>query len=123
MSLKNTNKRAMWQRRKRRMRHRLTGTPERPRMTVFKSNKHMYAQVIDDESGKTLASASTLLGELAGATEGKKKTEAAKAVGALVAERCKAAGIDTVVFDRNGYPYAGRVAALADAARKAGLGF
>ena len=123
MSLKHTNKRAMRQRRKSRVRGKISGTPERPRMTIFKSNKHMYAQVIDDVSGVTLASASTVLKGVVEDVAGTKKLEAAKAVGTVVAERCKEKGIEKVVFDRNGYPFTGRVAALANAAREAGLGF
>jgi large subunit ribosomal protein L18 len=106
------------QRRHDRVRKKVSGTPERPRLAVFRSNKHIYAQLIDDLSGKTLASASTV----ADGTKGSKK-EAADAVGTLIAERAKAAGIDTVVFDRGGFRYHGRVAAIADAARKAGLKF
>ena len=110
-------------RRKRRVRKNMHGTAERPRMTVFKSNKHMYVQVIDDRSGRTLASASTLCEELRGTAGDQKKIEAAKAVGKLAAERCAAAKIDAVIFDRNGYQYTGRVAALADGARENGLTF
>ena len=99
------------------IRHKVFGTSECPRLTVFRSNKQIYAQVINDLTGKTLASASSLgLEKLA-------KTEQAKKVGALVAEKAKAAGIETVVFDRNGYLYHGRVQALADAAREGGLKF
>jgi len=112
-----------WKRRKHRVRKKISGTEERPRMSVFKSNKHMYVQVIDDRSGRTLASASTLCEELRGTTGEQKKIEAAKAVGKLAAERCVAAKINAVVFDRNGYQYTGRVAALADGARENGLTF
>jgi large subunit ribosomal protein L18 len=108
--------------RKDRVRKKLSGTVERPRLTVYKSLKHMYAQVVDDASGKTLAFASTLSKELKGKTDGDKKAEA-KAVGTLIAEKCKAVKIDKVVFDRNGFPYHGRIAAIADAAREAGLQF
>lgn len=111
------------QRRKRhmRIRQRLVGTQERPRLCVFRSNKHIYAQIIDDVSGSTLASASSL-------DEGVKleKTwdrDAGKAVGELIAKRAKEKGIEAVVFDRGGYIYHGRVAAVADAAREAGLNF
>jgi large subunit ribosomal protein L18 len=104
-----------------RVRKRVSGTPERPRLVVTRSNRHMVAQVIDDVAGHTLASASTLDTSIRGG-EGA-KTDQAKQVGALVAERAKAAGIESVVFDRGGNKYAGRIAALADAAREAGLSF
>ena len=104
-----------------RVRKRVTGTEVRPRLVVTRSNRHMVAQVIDDGRGHTLASASTLDVSIKG-VEGD-KTELAKKVGALVAERAKAAGIESVVFDRAGNRYAGRIAALADAAREAGLDF
>lgn len=106
-----------------RIRKKLSGSAERPRLTVFKSNKHIYAQVIDDASGTTLAAASTLSKELKDALDDADKTGAAKAVGKLVAEKAKAANVNQVVFDRNGFPYHGRVAAVADAAREAGLEF
>ena len=108
--------------RKERIRRKLSGTSERPRLTVYKSLKHIYAQVVDDASGKTLAFASSLSKELKGKDEGDKKADA-KRVGALIAEKCKAAKVDQVVFDRNGFPYHGRIAAVADAAREAGLKF
>jgi large subunit ribosomal protein L18 len=114
-------KRAALKRRHIRVRKRVSGTAERPRLVVTRSNRHMVAQVIDDTAGHTLASASTLDASIRGA-EGA-KTEQAKQVGQLVAERAKAAGIATVVFDRGGNQYAGRIAALADAAREAGLDF
>jgi large subunit ribosomal protein L18 len=101
-----------------RVRKRLRGTAERPRLAVFRSNKHIYAQVIDDISGRTLAAASTLDPEAK--AEGTKVDEA-KAVGALVAKRAAASGITTVVFDRGGFAYHGRVAQVADGAREAGL--
>ena len=104
-----------------RVRKRVSGTPARPRLVVTRSNRHMVAQVIDDIAGHTLASASSLDAAIRG-TEGD-KTEQARKVGALVAERAKAAGIAAVVFDRGGNKYAGRVAALADSARNAGLDF
>ena len=91
-------------------------------MSVFRSNKHIYVQVIDDTTGKTVAAASTLSPELKGKVEGDKK-DAAKAVGELAAQKCKAAKIDAVVFDRNGFIYTGRIAALADGARAGGLQF
>jgi large subunit ribosomal protein L18 len=108
--------------RKERIRKKVSGTTERPRLTVYKSLKHLHAQIIDDTTGRTLVSASTLSKELKGKLEGD-KTAAAKAVGALVAEKAKAAKIAQVVFDRNGFPYHGRIAAIADGAREAGLQF
>lgn len=110
-------------RRHRRVRRRVGGTTARPRLAVFRSNIHIYAQVIDDTTGRTLAAASSLDKQIAEAIAGKTKTERAQAVGQAVAERAKAAGIDSVVFDRGGFKYHGRVRALADAAREAGLGF
>src|SRR6478672_4400518 len=108
--------------RKARIRRKLSGTTERPRLSVYKSLKHIYAQVVDDSSGKTLAFASTLSKELKGKDDGDKKADA-KRVGALIAQKCKTANIGMVVFDRNGFPYHGRIAAVADAAREAGLKF
>ena len=105
-------------RRKKHIRKIVHGTPERPRLTIFRSAKHIYAQVIDDESGRTIAAASSLKTDGYGGNK-----EAAKAVGAEVAKKVLDAKIDTVVFDRNGYLYHGRVAALADGAREAGLKF
>jgi large subunit ribosomal protein L18 len=106
-----------------RVRKHVSGSPERPRLSIFRSNIHMYAQVIDDAAGRTLVAASTKERSLAPSLEGKTKTERAKVVGQLIAERAKAAGIDQVVFDRGGFKYHGRVQALADAAREAGLNF
>ena len=106
--------------RHKRVRAKVFGTPERPRLNVFRSEKNIYAQVIDDVAGNTLVAASTLDKEIEG--NGGNKT-AARAVGKLVAERCKAKGIDTVVFDRGGYLYHGRVAELAEGAREGGLEF
>ncbi len=114
---------AAWKRRKLRVRKKVNGTVERPRMTVFKSNKHIYAQVIDDVSGKTLAAASTQSAEIREQALSAKKTEAASLVGGLVAKRCADAKIEAVVFDRNGYKYTGRIAAVAAAAREGGLKF
>lgn len=111
------------ERRKLRIRKKVSGTTERPRLSVFRSAKHIYAQVIDDSTGNTLAFASTLSKDLRGTLGEDDKTEAAKKVGALVAKICKSKGIDKVVFDRNGYLYHGRVSALAQAAREAGLEF
>ncbi len=105
-------------RRKRRIRKKIYGTAERPRLTVYRSNRHIYAQIINDETGATLVSASTIDdGEVAGDD----KKQQAKSVGALIGERAKAANINCVVFDRNGYIYHGRVAAVAEGAREAGL--
>jgi large subunit ribosomal protein L18 len=105
--------------RHRRVRKRVSGTAERPRLAVFRSNRHIYAQVIDDTSGRTVAAASTAeTGLRDGATA---TVDAAKAVGQLVGERARAAGISRVVFDRGGFRYHGRVAALCDGARAAGL--
>jgi large subunit ribosomal protein L18 len=109
------------QKRHERLRLRLSGSPERPRLAVFRSLNHIYAQVIDDTSGKTLAAASSLEKELKGS--GQKKTDEAKSVGRLIAERAKSAGIERVVFDRAGFRYHGRIKSLADAAREAGLEF
>jgi large subunit ribosomal protein L18 len=109
------------QKRHQRIRLRLDGSPERPRLAVFRSLNHIYAQVIDDTSGRTLAAASTLERELRGAKQS--KTEEAKAVGRLVAERAKTAGVERVVFDRAGFRYHGRIRSLAEAAREAGLDF
>ncbi|MGI8925883.1 MAG: 50S ribosomal protein L18 [Tepidiformaceae bacterium] len=111
------------QRRHVRVRRKVAGTPARPRLNVFRSATHIYAQVIDDTSGRTLAAASDLDADLAKEIAGKTKTERAVAVGKAVAGRAKASGVESVVFDRGGYQYHGRVAALAQAAREAGLGF
>jgi large subunit ribosomal protein L18 len=111
------------QKRKFRIRNKIAGTPERPRLTVFRSAQHIYAQVVDDQAGTTLASASTLSRDLKNTLEQDSKTDAAKKVGALIAKICQERKIQKVVFDRNGYLYHGRVKALAEAAREAGLGF
>jgi large subunit ribosomal protein L18 len=108
-------------RRQIRVRKKVFGAPQRPRLVVSRSARHISAQVIDDTQGRTLASASTM--EAALRTASGDKSEKAKQVGGLVAERAKAAGIEKVVFDRAGYKYHGRIAALADAAREGGLGF
>jgi large subunit ribosomal protein L18 len=108
-------------RRHRRVRKHVRGTAERPRLAVFRSNRHISAQVIDDISGRTLAAASTV--ETATVSGGTSNINAATAVGRLVADRAKAAGIEKVVFDRGGFLYHGRVAAVAEAAREAGLEF
>ena len=106
-----------------RIRNRFSGTAERPRLAVFRSNNHMYAQVIDDVAGKTLVSASTLEKDIKSALKDTDNVEAAAYVGDVVAKRAMEKGIKAVVFDRGGYIYHGKVAALADAARKAGLEF
>jgi large subunit ribosomal protein L18 len=111
------------QRRKFRIRSRISGTTERPRLSVFRSSKHIYAQVIDDTTGQTLATASTLSRDLKSGADEASKTDAAKKVGALIAKICLEKNLDKVVFDRNGYLYHGRIKALADAAREAGLSF
>ena len=110
-------------RRHARVRKNLAGTAERPRLNVFRSLTGIYAQVIDDTAGHTLASASTIDGELSAQCAGMNKTDCARLVGKAIADRAKAAGVSTVVFDRGGYQYHGRVKALAEAAREAGLEF
>ena len=114
--------RAARARRHRRIRVALAGTRERPRLNIFRSLQHIYAQVIDDRTGTTLVAASTNEPESRAAVSGS-KTERARAVGRTIAERAKQKGIDAVVFDRGGYLYHGRVQALADGAREAGLEF
>jgi large subunit ribosomal protein L18 len=109
--------------RKKRVRSRVVGTSERPRLNVFRSLKHIYAQAIEDTTGKTLASASTLSAELKGSVRCSGNAEAAKKVGELIAKKCLEKGIQKVVFDRCGYLYHGRIKALAEAARTAGLIF
>jgi large subunit ribosomal protein L18 len=109
------------QKRHQRIRLRLRGTPERPRLAVFRSLDHIYVQVIDDTSGRTLAAASTLDQQVKGSKQ--TKTEEAAVVGRLVAERAKTAGVERVVFDRAGFRYHGRIRSLAEAAREAGLDF
>ncbi len=110
-------------RRHRRVRKKVAGTPERPRLNVFRSLGDIYAQVIDDEAGQTLASASTIDKELRSQMKGKTKTEQAEIVGKKIAERAKEAGVEQVIFDRGGYRYIGRIRALADGAREGGLQF
>jgi len=114
-------KRELRDRRKARIRLKVSGSQERPRLSVYRSLNHIYAQVVDDASGKTLASASTLSAELKGG-KGKKR-ELAKEVGKLLAKKCQAAQIQAVVFDRNGFNYHGRIAAVAEGAREGGLKF
>ena len=106
-----------------RVRTRVTGTPERPRLNVYRSVGHIYAQIIDDRVGRTLISASSVDKETKKNLKGGGNIASAKAVGKIIAERAKAAGVTQVVFDRGGYKYHGRVKALADAAREAGLKF
>jgi len=106
-----------------RVRTRVTGTPERPRLCVYRSLNHIYAQVVDDHGGRTVASASSLDKEMRKQLKGGGNVAAAKAVGKAIAERARAAGVGLVVFDRGGYKYHGRVQALAESAREAGLKF
>lgn len=109
--------------RKASIRLRITGTPERPRLSVFRSARYVYAQAIDDTTGRVLAAASELEETLKSAVAGKAKKERARAIGKAVGERLKAAGVTAVVFDRNGFIYHGRVKEVADGARDAGLAF
>jgi large subunit ribosomal protein L18 len=109
--------------RQKRVRRKVRGTPERPRLSVFRSASHIYAQLIDDTKGVTLVAASTLSIDLKDKLSGKKKTEAAKEVGAKLAALAQEKGFSTVVFDRNGFLYHGRVKALSEGAREAGLLF
>lgn len=120
---KNKSRSAARVRRHRRVRKHISGTPERPRLNVFRSLNSIYAQVIDDQSGQTLVSASTIDSELRSKMKGMTKTEQAKEVGLAVAERAKKQGIEIIVFDRGGYRYIGRVKALAEGAREGGLQF
>ena len=120
MSIKSRKAR---ERRRRRVRMKLSGTAERPRLSVFRSLDNIYAQVIDDVEGRTLAAASTLDKDLRADLADKPKKEQAELVGKAVAERAKAAGVETVVFDRGGFLYHGRIKALADGAREGGLKF
>ena len=118
--VKNIDKKAMRLKRHVRVRGKISGTPECPRLNVFRSNANIYAQIIDDVNGVTLVAANTLEKDFEGATG---NAEAAKKVGTVLAERAKAKGIEQVVFDRGGYIFHGRVAALAEGAREAGLKF
>ncbi len=120
---KKIDKNAIREARHYRMRKDISGTAERPRLNVYRSTSHIYAQIIDDLAGNTLVAASTLDAEIKGQLEGKSKVEQAALVGELVAKRAVEKGVVKVVFDRGGYLYTGRVAALADGARKAGLDF
>ncbi len=110
-------------RRHRRVRKHIIGTPERPRLNIFRSEAEIYAQVIDDQAGHTIAAASSIDHDLRQKLDGKTKTEQARLVGQLVAERAKNKGISQVIFDRGGFRYMGRVKALADGARESGLEF
>lgn len=123
MSEKKNTREAARLKRKKRIRRKVQGTEQRPRLTVFRSDKHIYAQIINDQSGATLVSASTLSAECREQEPVKGKTAAAKRVGELVAQKALDKGIAKVVFDRNGFIYHGRVQALADAARQKGLDF
>lgn len=121
--IKKPDRNVLRQRRRFRVRKRVVGTPERPRLNVFRSLKHIYAQIVDDTRGITLVSASTLSPELRGSLSGGGNREAASAVGKLIAEKALQKGIKKVVFDRAGYLYHGRVKTLAEAARENGLEF
>lgn len=115
--------RAARTRRHTRVRKKVAGTPERPRLAVFRSLNHIYGQIIDDAVGRTIVAASDLEAEVRKARDGKKKTEVAAVVGEVLARKAKEAGVTRVVFDRGGFKYHGRVRALAEAARKGGLEF
>ena len=117
------NGRELRERRHRRLRGYLSGTPERPRLNVFRSGKHIYAQVIDDLAGHTIVSASSIDTELRGSLTEQAKIEQAQSIGKAIAERARAAGVSKVVFDRGGYKYHGRIKAVADGAREGGLEF
>lgn len=121
--LKKVDKNQKRQERHYSIRNKITGTPERPRLNVYKSSKHIYAQIIDDATGTTLASCSTLDKDLREQAAELTKTDAAKLVGKTIGERAKNKGINVVVFDRGGYLYHGRVKLLADGARESGLEF
>ena len=121
--IKKKSRAAVREKKHMRIRNRFSGTAERPRLAVFRSNKNIYAQVIDDTEGKTLAAASTTEKDIKGQVKFTDNVEAAECVGKVIAERAKAKGIEEVVFDRGGYIYHGKVKALADAAREAGLKF
>lgn len=121
--LKKADRNVLRQQRHVRIRREMGGLPERPRLSVFRSLKHIYAQIVDDSKGVTLAAASTLDPEIRGAMKDKKKAEAGMLVGELIAKRAQAKGVKQVVFDRGGYLYHGRIKTLAEAARKAGLQF
>jgi large subunit ribosomal protein L18 len=120
---KMTSRNKLRLRRHARVRRRMTGSPQRPRLSVFRSLHHIYAQLIDDATGSTLAAASTREKSIGGDLSSRKSVGAAEKVGAAIAQRAKDKGITAVVFDRGGYKYHGRIKALADAARGAGLEF
>ncbi|MGC9398970.1 MAG: 50S ribosomal protein L18 [Anaerolineae bacterium] len=117
------NRRKARERRRKHVRKKVFGTPERPRLNVFRSLNHIYAQIIDDTQGHTLVSASTIDREIRGQMDGKTKTEQARIVGRVLGERALEKGIQKVVFDRAGYKFHGRLKALAEAAREVGLDF
>jgi|SRR5690349_19236305 len=123
MADKNKLKQKRLERRKWSVRSNLFGTPQRPRLSVFRSDKHIYAQLINDFDGRTLAAASSILADVRGDLKNGGNIEAAKRVGRAIAERAKAAGVTAIAFDRGGRQYHGRVKALADAAREGGLKF
>jgi len=123
MADKNKQKQVRLQRRKYSIRKSLFGTTERPRLSVFRSDKHIYAQVIDDYAGKTVASASSMESDVRGSLKNGGNVAAAKLVGKAIADKAKAAGVTMVAFDRGGRQYHGRIKALADSAREAGLKF
>ena len=118
-----TSRSAVRENKHRRIRHHLAGTAATPRLAVFRSNKHMYAQIIDDEAGKTLVSASTLQKDVKAELQNTDDVAAAAYLGTVIGKKALEAGIESVVFDRGGYLYHGKVKALADAAREAGLKF
>ena len=121
--IKKASKAEIRQKKHRRLRHHLSGTTQTPRLAVFRSNNHMYAQIIDDTVGNTLVSASTLQKEVKAELEKTNNVDAAAYLGKVIAERALEKGIKTVVFDRGGFIYQGKIAALAEAAREAGLEF
>ncbi len=121
--IKKKSKAEIRRKKHKRMRYHLSGTAQRPRLCVFRSNNHMYAQIIDDTAGNTLVAASTVEASIKGTVDKTNNIDAAKTLGTEIAKRALDKGIDTVIFDRGGFIYAGKVAALADAAREAGLAF
>jgi large subunit ribosomal protein L18 len=123
MAIKTNPREVARLKRKKRIRKKLSGTPDRPRLSIFRSDKHIYAQIIDDTQSATLVAASTLSSEYRSVEPLKGKVQAAKRVGELIARKAMEQGITKVVFDRSGFIYHGRVQALADAARQAGLDF
>ncbi|MBS9775469.1 MAG: 50S ribosomal protein L18 [Fusobacterium sp.] len=120
---KKVNRQAARHKKQMSIRNKISGTPERPRLSVYRSNSNIFVQLIDDVNGVTLASASTIDKVLKANVSNGGNIEAAKIVGKAIAERAKEKGIETVVFDRSGYKYTGRIAAVAEAAREAGLSF